>query len=63
MQTLEVRWCGSCRAEQPFELPPCEDGHGLDCPDLACVGCGAAVVVGVVLPAVDAPGVRHAVAA
>lgn len=61
--STEMRWCGPCQAEQLFELPPCEDGHGFDCPDLACVECGAAIVVGVLLPAVAAPLVRHATAA
>jgi len=27
-------------------VPPCEDGHGLDCLDLACVECGHAIIVG-----------------
>lgn len=43
---LEVRWCSQCRADQPFEVPPCAEGHGADCPDLACTGCGSAVVAG-----------------
>jgi hypothetical protein len=47
MSVLAVRWCAECAAEQAFEVPPCEDGHGVDCPDLACTGCGAAVVIGV----------------
>ncbi len=46
MSVLAVRWCTECCAEQEFEVPPCADGHGVDCPDLACTGCGAAVVVG-----------------
>ncbi|GGV07688.1 hypothetical protein GCM10010182_28500 [Actinomadura cremea] len=29
-----------------FEQPPCPDGHGPDCPERACVECGAAVLVG-----------------
>ena len=44
-----VRWCVSCRGEQFFEVPPCEDGHGEDCLDLSCVECGHAIVVGVLL--------------
>ena len=44
-----VRWCSPCGSEQLFEVPPCEDGHGEDCLDLACAQCGAAVVVGVLL--------------
>ncbi len=42
----DVRWCAECSDERPFEVPPCEDGHGLDCLDLACVDCGHAIVVG-----------------
>ncbi len=41
-----VRWCSPCGDEQLFEVPPCEDGHGEDCVDLACVECGHAIVVG-----------------
>lgn len=44
-----VRWCATCRCEQPFEVPPCEDGHGEDCLDLACLSCGHALVVGVLV--------------
>jgi hypothetical protein len=43
---MDVRWCGECKDERVFEVPPCEDGHGADCLDLACVDCGAAVVTG-----------------
>jgi hypothetical protein len=42
----ELRWCPSCRDERPFETPHCLDGHGADCPDRACVGCGTAAFVG-----------------
>ena len=45
--TRDLRWCAGCSDERPFEVPPCEDGHGLDCVDLACVECGHAIVVGV----------------
>lgn len=48
MQVLE-RWCGGCQGETLFEVPPCEDGHGDDCLDLACIDCGAAVMVGVLV--------------
>jgi hypothetical protein len=44
-----VRWCASCATETLFEQPPCEDGHGEDCLDLACVACGAALTIGVLL--------------
>ena len=43
------RWCPECADERPFEMPPCEDGHGADCLDLACVDCGFGIVVGVVV--------------
>ena len=43
----DLRWCPECADERPFEVPPCEDGHGADCLDLACLDCGFAVVVGV----------------
>ena len=45
----ELRWCAGCAGEQVFELPPCQDGHGTDCLDRACVTCGHALVVGVLL--------------
>ena len=43
---VEFRWCSTCQGKQLFEQPPCEDGHGEDCLDLACVTCGAALVLG-----------------
>jgi hypothetical protein len=43
---VELRWCVGCADEQVFEMPPCEDDHGLDCLDLACVECGHAIIVG-----------------
>jgi hypothetical protein len=66
ISVLEVRWCTDCSAEVPFEVPPCADGHGDDCPDLACTGCGAAVVVGVVdvgLAVAQSTGAGHQAAA
>ena len=44
---MQVLWCASCGDEAEFEAPPCQDGHGEECLDLACVECGHAVVVGV----------------
>jgi hypothetical protein len=41
----ELRTCPSCARERPFEVPPCLDGHGADCPELACVDCGTALLV------------------
>ena len=43
------RWCPECADERPFEVPPCEDGHGPDCLDLACLDCGFAIVIGVLV--------------
>lgn len=47
MVLVGLRWCAGCADERAFEVPPCEDGHGLDCLDLACVECGHAIVVGI----------------
>ncbi len=49
MMSTEMRFCPECADERPFEVPPCEDGHGTDCLDLACGDCGFAIVVGVML--------------
>jgi hypothetical protein len=46
----ELRWCPCCRDERFFETPPCPDGHGADCPERVCVGCGTAVWIGPLLP-------------
>lgn len=43
--------CGTCGDDMPFEAPPCADGHGAECPELACTGCGSAVLLGSLLPA------------
>jgi hypothetical protein len=45
---IDYRWCAVCATKQLFEQPPCEDGHGDDCLDLACVMCGSALVLGLV---------------
>jgi hypothetical protein len=60
---LAVRWCAECVGEREFELPPCEDGHGADCPDLACVTCGWAIVVGALDVEPGAAPMAHATAA
>jgi hypothetical protein len=39
------RLCPSCGDERLFEAPPCIDGHGADCPELACLDCGYAVLL------------------
>ncbi|MFI7549754.1 hypothetical protein ACIBQ2_08395 [Micromonospora sediminimaris] len=41
--------CETCGSIQPFEAPPCVDGHGADCPERACTGCGAAIITVFVL--------------
>jgi len=46
LKILENRDCPECGADVPFERVECADGHGEDCPDRACVGCGLALVVG-----------------
>ena len=45
--TVLPRWCTTCRADVAFERPDCLDGHDGDCPELVCVECGDAVLVGV----------------
>ena len=47
--SYDVRWCAGCEGERAFEVPPCEDGHGADCIDLACVECGHAIVLGILV--------------
>ena len=47
--SYDVRWCAGCEGESAFEVPPCEDGHGGDCIDLACVECGHALVLGLLM--------------
>ena len=44
--TVLMRWCSTCRVDVAFEQPECLDGHDGDCPELVCVECGDAVLVG-----------------
>jgi hypothetical protein len=44
VQERELR-CVICDAEMPFEVPPCTDGHGADCPELVCTRCDAAEIL------------------
>lgn len=37
--------CATCEADMEFEVPRCADGHGADCPELVCTGCGTAVLI------------------
>ncbi|MCL7457882.1 hypothetical protein [Micromonospora echinofusca] len=56
-------YCDTCEGVEPFEAPPCADGHGADCPELVCTGCGAAVLVpSVVFHLARRSGRRRAVA-
>ena len=41
-----LRWCAECADETVFEVPPCEDGHGVDCLDVVCTTCGLGLVLG-----------------
>ncbi|MER7417802.1 hypothetical protein ABT346_13630 [Micromonospora peucetia] len=38
-------YCDTCEGVELFESPPCADGHGADCPELACTSCGTALLV------------------
>src|SRR5690606_35021409 len=44
-------YCSTCGDERVFEQPPCPDGHGGECPELACTDCGSAVLAGPPPPA------------
>lgn len=48
MHTVEL-YCVPCQANRLFEQPPCEDDHGQDCAELACVVCGHALLIGPLL--------------
>jgi hypothetical protein len=43
--SAQLRPCPSCGEERAFETPPCADGHGPDCAEMACQDCGAALLV------------------
>ena len=57
---LDTMWCPTCADERGFEVPPCRDGHGAQCPDRACVECGTVLCVGVDSQAPPVPGTRSA---
>jgi len=42
--------CPTCGDEREFETPPCLDDHGEECPELACLECGTALLVGLLPP-------------
>jgi hypothetical protein len=56
MQTgaLVLQWCDDCGGARAFEGPPCVDGHA-ECPDLACLDCGAAIVLATITDTYPAP--------
>jgi hypothetical protein len=37
--------CPECAGPQPFEVPPCADGHGEECPERVCTRCSSALVL------------------
>jgi hypothetical protein len=37
------RYCDDCGEVRVFVTPPCDDGHGADCPDVCCSHCGSAL--------------------
>jgi hypothetical protein len=58
---MAVQWCTTCRCDQGFEQPVCDEGHGTDCPEWFCVECGHAVVL--MTPRADQPAVTDRSAA
>jgi hypothetical protein len=54
--------CPGCGGDEPFEqihAGECPDAGGGECPEWACVGCGAAVIMGTT-QATGVPGVAAA---
>ena len=43
MRNSLLRHCPGCATEREFETPVCAE-HGADCPELACVICGWALI-------------------
>jgi hypothetical protein len=53
--------CSNCGDTRLAEIPPCDDGHGSDCPDRACTECGTALFVGLLTTrSRPRPAARHA---
>jgi hypothetical protein len=55
--------CPPCGEIRTFVQPPCIDGHtdaGGECPEWACVDCGAAFVIGNASGGVDVQRQRQA---
>jgi len=49
--------CEECAEVRDFEQPPCLDGHGADCDEWVCTGCGSALLIAS-FPAVQLRGRR-----
>lgn len=56
-------FCSTCGEERRFERPPCADGHGEECPELICAGCGTAVLTGGLLPIQTTPAAERSASA
>jgi hypothetical protein len=55
--------CPSCGEVRDYVQPPCADGHtadGGECPEWACVDCGAVFVLGAAAVVADVLRLRHA---
>ena len=50
---VEFRWCSHCSSKTLFEQPPCDDGHGTECLDLACMDCGFGITLRDLSPAAE----------
>ena len=50
--------CPECAELATFEQPPCLDGHGMDCPEWACLACGTALLIGVPVEPAQQPSRR-----
>jgi hypothetical protein len=50
--TLELH-CDVCARLRVFSQPACVEDHGGDCPDWACTGCGAALMIAPLILLVD----------
>lgn len=52
--------CPMCGGPQLLEVPDCPDGHGAQCPDRVCAGCGSALFLDPPMISTRRPGVPHA---
>jgi hypothetical protein len=55
--------CPDCGEVRDFVQPVCVDGHaeaGVECPEWACVDCGAAIVMGGAAVVAEVLRLRHA---